>query len=171
MHGRQLDPSYRPLLEAAGSITDGQAAGTYALAAGDPVAATGAGILYPLKLIHLAAADFPSRNDLTVGLRIGAILAANDTAPGGDFTVALHPVTRPASSGGAAALIYTIGAAIAGSAVTFTAPAADDLLAQATADFALPADGFYCLGLVTTAAIAASAHVHINAQLQARYAA
>lgn len=38
------------------------------------------------------------------------------------------------------------------------------------ADFALPADGLYVIGVVTTATVAASSHVHLNAQLQMRNA-
>jgi hypothetical protein len=169
IHRETVDPSYRVLLDVAGSHTDGQVAGTYGFGQGDPLAADGAAILTPLKLIAIAALDFLARGELAIALRIRAELAANATAPGSDFTIGLHPVTRPVGAGGAGAASYAIGAAIAGSTVTFAAPAADDLLEAASADFDLPADGFYVLGCVTSAAVAAAAHVHLSAQLQARY--
>jgi hypothetical protein len=36
------------------------------------------------------------------------------------------------------------------------------------ADFAIPAAGAYVIGVVTSANVAASAHVHISASLQVR---
>jgi hypothetical protein len=39
-----------------------------------------------------------------------------------------------------------------------------------SADFALPADGHYVIGVVTTATVAASSHVHMSASLQLRNA-
>lgn len=163
--------SYRTLLDSSGSHTAARVAGTYGLAQGQPLAISGTGTLYPLNTIYLAAADYPTLNGVAAKLRIRAELYTNDIAPTGNFTVGLHPITRPATSGGAGLCIYTIGAAVTGSAApTFTAPAADGLLNQVGSDFALPTDGHYVLGVVTTAAVATSAHVHISASLQMRNA-
>lgn len=161
---------YRMLLDSSGSHTAARVAGTYGMGHGDPLAITGVGTLYPLNLISIDAADFPMVGALSPKLRVKAQLYTNDVAPGGNFTVGLHPVTRPATSGAAGLCIYTIGAALAGSTTMFTAPAADAQLGQAGTDFALPANGHYVIGVVTSAAVAASAHVHLTAQLQTRNA-
>jgi hypothetical protein len=156
------------LLSASGSHTAARVAGTYGMGEGDPLAISGTGTLYPLSTVAIDSLEFPLMGMLSPKLRVKAQLYTNDVAPGGNFTVGLHPVTRPAVSGAAGLLIYTIGAAVAGSTTTFTAPAADAQLGQASADFALPANGHYVIGVVTSAAVAASAHVHLTAQVQMR---
>lgn len=169
--GAVPNASYRAILEASGSHTAAKAAGTYGMGQGDPLAITGVGILYPLRTIYIAAADYPTVDGLAAKLRIRAQLYTNDVAPTGNFVIGLHPITRPATSGGAGLCIYTIGAAVAGSnGAAFNTPVADGLLNAAGADFALPPDGHYVLGVVTTATVAASAHVHISASLQMRNA-
>lgn len=161
--------SYRTILLAAGSHIAGRVAGSYALGHGDPAAISGTGTLYPIATIYIAAADYPTVNAVTTKLRIRAQLYVNDVAPTGNFTFGLHPITRPATSGAAGLNIYTIGAVIAGSnGATFTAPAADLLGNAVGADFALPADGHYIIGVVTTATVAASSHIHMVASLQMR---
>lgn len=161
---------YRTLLNGTGSHIAGRVAGTYGMAQGQPLAISGTGTLYALNSIYLAGADYPNVNGLPAKLRIRAQLFTNDVAPTGNFTVGLHPITRPATSGGAGLCIYTIGAAVAGSTVAVNTPAADGAHVLAGADFALPADGLYVIGVVTTATVANSAHVHLSAQLQLRFA-
>jgi hypothetical protein len=159
---------YRPILSVAGSHIAARVAGTYAIPHGDALAISGTGTLYPIGLIHIAAADYPTVNGLAAKLRIRAQLMVNDVAPTGNFTFGLYPVTRPATSGGAGLNIYTLGTVVSGSnGATFTAPAADSAGTAVGSDFALPADGLYCIGVVTTATVATSSHVHISAQLQA----
>lgn len=159
---------YRPLLSVAGSHTAARVAGTYGFGYGDPLAISGTGILYPLAVIQLVVADHPAVNNIATKLRLRAQLFTNDVAPTGNFTIGLHPITRPATSGGAGLCIFTIGAAVAGSTLAFNTPAADSLLSGVSSDFNFPADGPYIIGCVTTATIAASAHVHISAHLQGR---
>lgn len=161
---------YRTLLDCTGSHIAARVAGTYGMGQGQPLAISGTGTLYALNSIYIAAADYPGFNGLSPKLRIRAQLYTNDVAPTGNYTIGLHPITRPATSGGAGLCIYTIGAAVAGSACAFTAPAADSLLSAVGTDFALPADGHYVIGVVTTATVATSAHVHLSAQLQTRNA-
>jgi hypothetical protein len=161
---------YRVILDSSGSHTAARAAGTYGFGQGHPLAVTGVGILYPLNVIYLDAGDYPTVGGLAPKLRIRATLATNDVAPGGNYTIGLHPITRPATSGAAGVCIYTIGAAIAGSTVAATTPAADALLNLVGADFAMPVNGHYVLALVTTATVAANSHVHISAALQMRNA-
>lgn len=158
---------YKNLLMASGSHIAAKVAGTYAIQNGNPLAVSGTGTLVPTPIIYLAAADFQSADGVAPKLRIRAQLYGNDVAAfTGTFKVGLYPVTRPATSGGAGLCIYTLGSVVAGSEVTFTNPAADLIAAQAGADFALPADGHYCLGVVTSATVATSALLHVVAILQ-----
>jgi hypothetical protein len=156
-------PGYRTLLDSSGSHTAARALGTYGLGQGDPAAITAVGTLYPLNVIHIATGEFPSAM-----LRVRGTLFVNDVAPTGNFTFGLHPVTRPATSGGVGLNIYTIGAAVAGSTFAINAPAVDSMNQGASAEFAVPAAGFYVLGFVATAAVAASSHLHVSASLQVR---
>lgn len=160
---------YRTISQVSGSHIAARVAGTYGFGFGTALAITGVGTLAPLALIRIDAADFPTINGKTPKLRIKASLQTNDVAPTGQFTFGLHPVTRPSVSGAAALLINTIGAAVAGSnGAVFLAPAADSSLTASGSDFAIPADGWYVIGLVTTSTVAVAAHVHCHAQLQAR---
>lgn len=162
--------SYRTLLDSTGSHAAARTAGTYGLGQGQPAAITGVGTLYPLNIIYLDPADYPTVGGVAPKLRVRAVLAVNDVAPTGTYTFGLHPVTRPATSGAAGLAIVTIGAAVTGSTVAQATPAADAMLNLVSADFALPAAGFYILGFVSTAAVAASSHLHVSMALQMRNA-
>lgn len=160
--------SYRTIAEASGSHTAAKVTGTYLLGDGDPVAISGTGTLYPVKVIHIAAADWPTVDGKTTKLKLKVNLSVNDVAPGGNITFGLYPITRPATSGGVGVDIYTAGTVVASSTVLFTAPAADALLTGSSADIALPTDGFYAIGVVNAATIAASSHLHMAAYLMMR---
>lgn len=160
--------SYRTILDSSGSHIAAQVAGTYGLGQGDPAAVTGTGTLYPLNIVYIDPADYPTYSGATTKLRLRAVLSANDVAPTGNFTIGLHPITRPGTAGGAGLNIYTIGTAVTGSTVTVTAPAADSINNAVGSDFAIPAAGFYAICFVSTATVAASSHLHISAQLQLR---
>lgn len=171
----RLDASftrYHSLLDCSGWLTAADAAGTYGMGQGDKCAISGTGTQYPLNTIYIAAADYPAAGTLAAKLRIRVQIHCNDVAPGVTFTAALHPVTRPATSGAAGLCIYTIGAAVASSGIAIATPAADSSnVAVGAADIALPADGYYVIGITTSGgALAASSHVHISAILQMRYA-
>lgn len=160
--------SYQTIMEASGSHTAAKAAGTYALGDGYPAAVSGTGTLDPIKTIFIAAADFPSVDGKATKLRLRVQLYVNDVAPTGNFTFGLYPITRPATSGGAGLDIYTLGTVVTNSTVLFTTPAADGLLNGASADFALPSDGHYVIGFISTAAVATSSHLHMVASIQKR---
>lgn len=163
--------SYRTLLDSSGSHIAGRVAGTYALGHGDPIAISGTGTLYPINTIYIAAADYPTIAGLAPKLRIRAQLYTNDVAPTGNYTFGLYPITRPGTSGAAGVAIYTLGTVIVGSnGASFVTPVADSLLQANGADFALPADGHYVLGCVTTATVAVSSHLHVSASLQIHHA-
>ena len=163
--------SYRTLLDSTGSHIAARVAGTYGLPQGQPLAITGVGTLYALNTIAINSTDYPTVNGLAPKLRIRCSINCNNVAPFvGTWTVGLHPVTRPALSGGAGLCIYTIEAAVAGSTVVLTNAAADSANLLAGADFALPANGQYVIGVVTSATMAASSHAHLSASLQMRNA-
>lgn len=162
--------SFRTILQASASHIAGQVAGTYGFGQGDPAAVSGTGTLYPLSLIYLDPADYPTYGALAPKLRVRAQLAVNDVAPTGNYTFGLYPITRPGTSGGAGLNIYTMGTVVSGSTVAFTTPAADSHNQDKSTEFAVPSAGFYLLGMVTTATVAASSHLHANAQLQLRNA-
>jgi hypothetical protein len=160
---------YRAILDSTGSHIAGKAANTYGIPQGNPLAVTGTGTLYALNTIYIAGADYPTIDGKVTKLRVRCVIACNDVAPfTGTFKIGLHPVTRPATSGGAGLCIYTIGSPIAASQVTGTNLAADSLNNLVGADFDLPADGFYVLAVVTSATMATSSHCHISASLQIR---
>jgi len=160
--------SYRVIAQASGSHIAAKVAGTYLMGDGDPLAVSGTGTLYPIKIIHIAAADYPTVDGKTAKLKLKVNLAVNDVAPTGNYTFGLYPITRPATSGGTGLDIYTAGTVTASSTVLFTAPAVDSLQTGSSSDFALPADGFYAIGVLTTATVANSSHLHMAAYLMMR---
>jgi hypothetical protein len=160
--------SYRNILDCSASHTAARVAGTYWLGQGDPAGITGVGTLYPPNVLYIDPGDYPSVNGLTTKLRLRIGLAVNDVAPTGNYTFGLYPVTRPATSGAAGLCTYTMGTVVAGSTVAINTPAADSNNNVVSADFAIPAAGFYVMGFVSSAAVAASSHIHIGAVLQQR---
>lgn len=165
----QYKSTWRTVLSAGGSHIAGKTAGKYGLGYGDPLALSGSGILYPLALIHLVSADYPTVTGEVCQFRIRGQVNCNDVAPTGNFTLGLYPVTRPATSGGAGLCIYTLGNVVAESnGAQVVAPAADSSHLLVGTTFDIPSDGLYCLGVQTTATVATSALVHITAQLQQR---
>ena len=162
-----LKSIYRMVLQSAGSHIAARVAGTYFIPLGDALGITGTGTLYPPSIIRIDSTDYPTIDSLAPKFRIKWSLMVNDVAPTGNFTIGLYPITRPATSGGAGLDIYTMGTVVSGSnGSVFTAPIADSMNNGVSSDFALPADGYYVLGVVTTATVATSSHLHINAQLQ-----
>ena len=154
---------YETILTAMGSHIAGRVGGTYAIPYSNPLAISGTGTLYPIATINLAVADFASGKKL----RLRFQLYTNDVAPTGNYTLGLYPITRPGTSGGTGLCIYTLGTVVSGSnGATFTAPAADLLGGTTSSEFTFPADGHYCLGVLTTATVASQSLVHIVAQLQ-----
>lgn len=160
--------TWRTIWTGTGSHTAGRAAGLYSVGAGDPLVVAASGSLSPISLIYLDPADYPTVNGVAPILRLRVQLAANDVAPGGNYTVGLYPVTRPSVSGTAGQCRYTLGAVVAGSTVLFSSPAADALLVGSSGAFAMPAAGNYGVAVLTTATVAASAHVHVCGSIAMR---
>ena len=161
--------SYHTILEASGSHSATKVAGVYALGFGDPTAVSGTGTLYPLQIVGLLNADQSTVSGLPPRLRVRGVVTTNATAPTGNFTLGLFPVTK---GGGVAGLsIYTLGAVIAASQpTTITNPSINTINGVIGADFGFPSDGVYCLGVTTTATVAVASHVHVVARLQVRNA-
>jgi hypothetical protein len=151
-------------MQVSGTLAAAAAAGTRGFGH-NVLALTGTNVTTPVLLLWLSAADY-AVSGLASKLRVRAQLATNAVAPSGNWTVGLHPVSAVAGATGG--LTYTIGAAVTGSTVVFTAPAAGSRLQGQTVDFTPPADGFYALGLVTSAAVATSSFVAVAAWLQTR---
>lgn len=162
--------SYRVILDSSGSHIAGKVAGTYGFGQSDPLMVTGGtGSLTPLNVIHIAAADYPTIAGLATKMKVKGSINVNDTAPTGTYQLGLYPLTRPASSGGAGLLIYTLGTVVSGSTTnTVSTPAADSQTVMESSDFTIPADGFYCLGMVQTGTVAASSLLHFSAALMMR---
>jgi hypothetical protein len=120
--------------------------------------------------IYIAAADYPSVNGLTPKLRIRGNIFTNAVAPTGNFTFGLYPITAPVSAGGAGLRSHTIGTVVTGSdGATQTTPAANTNYNLVGSDFALPADGWYVVCILTTGTIATSSFVECAADLQITY--
>jgi hypothetical protein len=161
---------YRTILSVASQHTAARVAGKYGFGYQQAAFATGVAIANPIAIVGIYAADYPSIAGLTPKLRIRAQVNVNDVAPTGNYTFGLYPITRPATSGGAGNMIYTMGTVVSGSTgATVSTPAADSQTSLVSSDFSLPADGQYILGMVTTATVAANSHMHLNAQLQLHY--
>lgn len=158
---------YRVLAEGCGSHIAARVAGTYFLPKGEAAGITGTGTLYPPNIIYINSTDY-AVNGVSAKMRIRVTLAVNDVAPTGNYTFGLYPITRPGTSGGAGLAIYTMGTVVAGSTIAINTPAADSHNQVVSAEFDKPADGFYVLGFVSTATVAASSLLHICAQLQLR---
>ena len=165
--------TYKILYYGAGSHIAGRTANTYIFPpAGGVMVVSGVGTLYPQQVFYLRNADYPTVNGKATKLRIVGSVHCNDVAPNATaitFTFGLHPITRPATSGGAGLVIYTAGTVVTGSnGAVVTTPAADSSTNAVGSDFAIPADGWYALCCVTSATIATSAHTHITCELQIR---
>jgi hypothetical protein len=162
---------YRTILTGSSSHIAALVAGDYSISNGEATAVSGTGKVYPAAMIRIDAADYPAVNGVTPTMRLKTILEVNNVAPTGNFTMGLYPITRPASSGGAGVLIITMGTVVTSSTCLYTTPAADAQSTVTSADFAIPADGWYCLGVTTTATVAASSLVWLHASLQVKTSA
>jgi len=105
---------------------------------------------------------------LTTQLRVKMILFPNATAPAINFTAGLSEIT--AVAGGANVTTYTFSAQIAGTTVTRTTPSASTRYVDTSADFNVPADGWYFLTCTLSGSLAATnPHVTGVLYLQMRH--
>lgn len=121
-------------------------------------------------VFYLTGDDFPTVSSKSTVLRVKGEVHCNDVQPHASmtFVFGLYPVTRPSTSGGNLHAIFTLGTVVAGSECTVTTPAADSSTSVLGADFAIPADGWYALGVVTNQTFATAAFATCHAELQRR---
>lgn len=116
--------------------------------------------------IHIDSANFPTIGGKAPKFKVRAILSTNDVAPGISFTVGLYLVSRPATSGTSQALIFGNGGVVVDSTVAFTTPAADGSHTAESAEFDLPANGVYMLGVhQVSGTLASQSVINVNAEL------
>jgi hypothetical protein len=158
--------AYRSIAEATWGVLTQGFTGLFVPTLGTPVnsgVATSSSL--PQVLLPFDPAAY-TVSGLAAKLRVVASTAVSTVTPAASFTYGLHPVS--AVSGGTGLLIVTLGAAVAGSTVVRTTPAAGAAYQDASADFAVPSAGVYALGvnisapLATNAAVAASARLEVH---------
>lgn len=155
--------SWRDIAQAQGRITGGLVSGNRVFAAGGGDVFASGGSMLTVPFIRLDPADYGTVPGKTLKIRMVAVCAVNDTAPGVSFGMRLYPVTLP--SGGAGALVATMGA-FAVANPPFLTPAANSITeAEGTADD-FPAAGIYALGVSNSGATAASSMTHFTVRLQ-----
>jgi len=111
-------------------------------------------------------ADY-SVTSMTTKLRVRGQVLNNGTAWSTvTATFGLYPVTV---SGAAGDLTLTLGTVVTGSTVAIANPSANTVNQGNSGDFAVPADGYYGLGVVLSAAITANAASLLSAHLQVRH--
>jgi hypothetical protein len=159
---------YRTVMQVSSYMTAGQTSGRYGFVSGyQAVLDTTGSTTLPLAILYIDPADYPAVAGTGAYLRIRVTGSTNDTAPGVSFTFGLHPVSRSASSGGASACQYVIGTAVSGSTpATWVTPSSDTTANIVGSDFAIPAAGYYCLGVNNSGIIATNAHLNFTATLQ-----
>ncbi len=157
---------YRPLLALSGRMANDATNATYAFSQGGAMIASGGNHASPLWVptTYIDDAYFGTGAKLLV---VGQIYCSA-TAPGTiTFTFGLHNIS--AVAGGTDIMTYTMDAAVSGSTSTVVNPLTSTRnLATTAADFAVPADGHYTLGLATSAALANNLAVSASAQLYVR---
>lgn len=157
--------TYKTLLNVGSITTAGLVAGTYELFWGLLTVVSGGVGLGALPLIYFDDADY-TVSGLTQKLRVSAQVLPNSVAPGTiSFTFGLYPVTV---AGAATAINYTLGTLVPSSTAVIANPTASTPARGVSSDFTVPADGYYALGVVTSATIAATSVQALNATLQVR---
>lgn len=154
-----------------GSIIATQTAGTYFLwqysQGSNTNTSSGASTIFTPQMIYISSTDYPTIGGVVAQMKIVAGIFTNNTAPTGNFTFGLYPMTAPGSAGGAANRIWTIGTVVTGSnGATQSTPAANTNYNLVSSDFSVPADGWYAICIVTTATVATSSFVELTATLQ-----
>lgn len=157
---------YRAVHQNSAVFAAGATVNTYGFAGPGTFIATATNTTVALSTIRIVSTDF-AVTGLSTKLRVwGIIMTA--VAPTSTFTLGLHPVT--ATTGTTGNIQYTIGAAVTGSTVAQIAPSANTITQLAGSDFAIPADGTYVLGCVTSVATTATNSVTaISTRLQMRH--
>ena len=164
---------YRTVFRSGATIGDDVLAATYLLGrnatgaiitSGTTTTTTG-GEWVDLPLLPIVAADY-TVDGKTTKLRVRAQVAANATQPTITFTFGLYPISV---AGAADNLTFTAGTVVAGSTVAIASPAASTVTAGASAEFDVPTDGAYALGVVTSGTLTNDNTSYLSALLQMRH--
>lgn len=138
---------YRTLLRATSSLTTAAASGTkYALIGvgttnvSAPSAVTAAHSVP--WFLYLDDADFTVTGK-TIKLRIRGFVTVGATPPAVTYTFGLYPLTVSTST-------IALGTVVSGSTATVTTPGASSIATADGADFDIPADGVYGLGVTVS---------------------
>lgn len=129
-----------------------------------PVASGGNITENPVPFFYFDDADYLV-SSLTQKLRLRTQIACNATKAAIKFTFGLYPITV---AGAADQLTMTLGTVVSGSTVEINEPAASTVSSGTGSDFTIPADGAYCLGVVTSGTLTNNSCVLLSAQLQTR---
>lgn len=159
--------AYRLLLMATGNVQAALAAGTYILGvpAEKPIA-SGAAMNGPVIPPYFQFVKADSEvGGKTQKLRTRVQMAVNAAKPTIKFTFGLYPITV---AGGVGETKFTLGTVVSGSTVEVNEPPASTITSKESSDFAIPSDGAYMFGFVTSAEINASVMAKLSAQLQTR---
>ena len=153
------------LMHAAGSLLGGTTTGTRAFGL-TGFSLFGSNITNPLHLIRLTPDDW-AVSGKTAWLRTRGTLMVNATAPGAscDFHLGLYPINSVAGASGG--ITYTAGSVLgeftfnSGTALSASTPYSGE-----SAEFDVPAAGWYALALrLSGATMAAGSHIHATARL------
>jgi hypothetical protein len=168
----QIGATYKSIATAFLNVQTDQDSGLNAVYGVLPLFPTPAATSNSLSPFYIDASDYPTVNGNATKLRIRANIFTNDANPGTypTFTFGLYPVTRPTLSGSPTSLEFTVGTLVAGSnGAVFTASGPDFQGTRVSAEFDVPASGFYILAAVESAALVpVNGYVGMNATLQMR---
>ena len=153
---------YKTVGEGMSYAGSGASAGTYWFTTIGNLAPSGVATAALPFVIPVTPADF-AVSGLTTQFRVRAAMAINATAPGVNFTFGLFPI---ASIGGSANINFTLGAALAGSTVTRSAPTAGNAPLDASSDFTISTPGLYLPGVTLSGSTAANSFSVMMVQLQ-----
>lgn len=118
------------------------------------------------ELIYIKSTEYPTVNGVAPAFKIRAGIFTNDVAPAVNYSISLNLMTCPTASGGSNLRAWTIGADIG--AVVSNAPAADSNIMVESAEFSLPADGWYSICFANDGTTAVSSSVEFMGELLVR---
>lgn len=158
-----LTESWANLHSYASSIAAGTVAGTYLLSSvGAAVTITSAAIAVGTGIIHLDPTTNYAITGYTPKVRIvGTISNYGAAQVGVNYTFGLYPITAISTTG-----VPTVGAVVASSTALISAPGNGSINTAYSTSINMPTTGYYCVGVVTNATVAASSTVGLRVLLQ-----
>ena len=122
-----------------------------------------------IEIIYINSSDYPTVDGKSPKLRLRLIISTPTDPYIGTLTFALYPVSI-GSTTASETFIYDMGATYeTGSELTpVTNPAIESIIVETGSDFALPDDGSYVIGVVSSAVIPGTMRIHLTAVLQFR---